>query len=145
MGVENQQPIISVKESESILEKLSLKSSQGGYKVMLVWLPELMNEPTANKLLKILEEPPAETAFLLVSDEPERLLPTILSRTQRVEFRPFSEQELMDAVNHTVVDVELDDNYSTKQKLKIYAVLTSLSNCSEKERKKYAKKVKKLL
>ena len=57
----------------------------------------------------------------------------------------FSEQELMDAVNHTVVDVELDDNYSTKQKLKIYAVLTSLSNCSEIERKKYAKKVKKLL
>ncbi len=57
----------------------------------------------------------------------------------------FSEQKLMDAVNHTVVDVELDDNYSTKQKLKIYAVLTSLSNCSEKERKKYAKKVKKLL
>lgn len=98
MGVENQQPIISVKESESILEKLSLKSSQGGYKVMLVWLPELMNEPTANKLLKILEEPPAETAFLLVSDEPERLLPTILSRTQRVEFRPLSEQELMQAL-----------------------------------------------
>lgn len=65
---------------------------------MLVWLPELMNEPTANKLLKILEEPPAETAFLLVSDEPERLLPTILSRTQRVEFRPLSEQELMQAL-----------------------------------------------
>ena len=98
MGVENQQPIISVKESESILEKLSLKSSQGGYKVMLVWLPELMNEPTANKLLKILEEPPAETAFLLVSDEPECLLPTILSRTQRVEFRPLSEQELTQAL-----------------------------------------------
>ena len=57
-----------------------------------------MNEPTANKLLKILEEPPAETAFLLVSDEPERLLPTILSRTQRVEFRPLSEQELMQAL-----------------------------------------------
>lgn len=57
----------------------------------------------------------------------------------------FNEQQLMDAVNKTVVDVELDDSYSTKQKLKIYAVMTSLSNCAEKERKKFAKKVKKLL
>lgn len=57
----------------------------------------------------------------------------------------FSEDELMEAVNKTVVEVELDDNYSTKQKLNIYAAMTSLSNCAEKERQKYAKKVKKLL
>lgn len=57
----------------------------------------------------------------------------------------FQEQQLMDAVNETVKKVELDHDYSTKQKLKIYSVLTSLSNCSEKERKKYAKKVKNLL
>ena len=98
MGIENQQPLISVKESESILAKLSIKSSQGGYKVMIIWLPELMNEATANKLLKLLEEPPAETAFILISDEPDRLLPTILSRTQRVDFRPLTEQELTDAL-----------------------------------------------
>lgn len=56
-----------------------------------------------------------------------------------------TEQELMDAVNETVKCVELDSSYTTKQKLKIYSVLTSLSNCSERERKKYAKRVKKLL
>lgn len=57
----------------------------------------------------------------------------------------FTEVELMEAVNKTVVEVELDDDYSTKQKLNIYSAMTSLSNCSEKERNKYAKKVKKLL
>ncbi len=57
----------------------------------------------------------------------------------------FEENELMNAVNQTVVKVELDSKYTTKQKLKIYSELTSLSNCSQKERKKYAKKVKKLL
>ncbi len=57
----------------------------------------------------------------------------------------FGEQELMDVVNEAVKCVELDTSYTTKQKLKIYAELTSLSNCSEKERKKYAKRVKKLL
>ncbi len=57
----------------------------------------------------------------------------------------FNEHELMEAVNVTVVKVELDDKYSTKQKLNIYSQLTSLSNCSAKERKKYAKKVKKML
>lgn len=92
--VENQQSLIGVAESDQILRKLSLKSSQGGYKVMVVWLPEQMNVAAANKLLKILEEPPADTTFLLVSNEPERLLPTILSRTQRVDFRPLSQREI---------------------------------------------------
>lgn len=92
--VENQQSLIGVAESDQILRKLSLKSSQGGYKVMVVWLPEQMNVAAANKLLKILEEPPADTAFLLVSNEPERLLPTILSRTQRIDFRPLSQREI---------------------------------------------------
>ncbi len=88
IGVENQQALIGVGESDIILRKLSLVSGQGGRKVMIVWLPELMNIPAANKLLKILEEPPTETVFLLVSDHPERLLPTILSRTQRIDFPP---------------------------------------------------------
>ncbi len=57
----------------------------------------------------------------------------------------FNEHELMEAVNVTVVKIELDDKYTTKQKLNIYSQLTSLSNCSVKERKKYAKKVKKML
>ena len=60
-----------------------MKSSEGGYKIMIVWLPEKMNVECSNKLLKLLEEPPAQTLFLLISNNPEGLLPTILSRCQR--------------------------------------------------------------
>lgn len=83
MDAENSQATIYARESDEMLRKLSLKSSQGGYKVVLMWLPEKMNEVCANKLLKLLEEPPAQTVFLLVSEAPEQLLATILSRTQR--------------------------------------------------------------
>lgn len=84
MGAENQQAQIFVKESDELTRKLSLKSSEGGYKVVIIWLPEKMKVECANKLLKLLEEPPAQTVFLLVSEEPDRILPTILSRTQRI-------------------------------------------------------------
>lgn len=94
----NQQPQIHVSESEQILRKISLTSQQGGYKVMIIWQPEQMNVQTANKLLKILEEPTPRTVFILVSDHAERLLPTILSRTQRVEFRPLSVAEMSEAL-----------------------------------------------
>ena len=83
MGAENQQAQIYVKESDEIIRKLSLKSSQGGYKIMIIWLPEKMNVDCSNKLLKLLEEPPSQTIFLLVSEEPDMLLTTIQSRTQR--------------------------------------------------------------
>ena len=83
MGAENQQAQIFVKESDEIVRKLSLKSSQGGYKIMIIWLPEKMNVECSNKLLKLLEEPPAMTVFLLVSEEPDAILQTIQSRTQR--------------------------------------------------------------
>lgn len=82
MDAENGQPIIYARESDEVTRKLSLKSSEGGYKVTIVWLPEKMHESCANKLLKLLEEPPARTLFLLVSEAPEMILPTILSRTQ---------------------------------------------------------------
>ena len=59
----------------------------GGYKVCIVWLPERMNPSCANKLLKLIEEPPTQTVFLMVSEEPERLLETITSRTQRIEMK----------------------------------------------------------
>ena len=73
MGAENQQAQIFVKESDEIVRKLSLKSSQGGYKIMIIWLPEKMNVECSNKLLKLLEEPPAMTVFLLVSEEPDAI------------------------------------------------------------------------
>ncbi|MDG5800488.1 DNA polymerase III subunit delta [Marinilabiliaceae bacterium ANBcel2] len=75
--------LISVKESKRIYDKLSLKTFEGSYKVMIIWHPERMNESASNKLLKILEEPPGNTLFLLVTDSVNLLLPTIISRTQQ--------------------------------------------------------------
>ena len=76
--------MIAAREADEIIRKLSFKSFEADYKVMLVWLPETMNEEAANKILKILEEPWERTLFILVSEQPELLLPTILSRTQEV-------------------------------------------------------------
>ena len=75
-------PIISSEESLAIIKKLSLKSYEGGYKVMIIWMAEEMNPTCANKLLKILEEPPKNTIFILLADSQEGMLQTILSRTQ---------------------------------------------------------------
>lgn len=87
MDAENSQALIYAKESDEILKKLSLKSSEGGFKITIVWLPEKMHPVCANKLLKLLEEPPEKTVFLLVSEAPDMILPTILSRTQRMNVR----------------------------------------------------------
>ena len=76
--------MIVAREADEIIRKLSFKSFEADYKTMLVWLPETMNEEAANKILKILEEPWERTLFILVSEHPDRLLPTILSRTQEV-------------------------------------------------------------
>ena len=99
MGAENQQAQIFVKESDELTRKLSLKSSEGGYKVVVLWLPEKMKVECANKLLKLLEEPPALTVFLLVSEEPDRILPTILSRTQRVNVPRLGDSEISTALS----------------------------------------------
>lgn len=94
MGVETKQGMIYEKESSEILRKLSLKSFGDGYKVMLIWQPEKMNATCANKLLKLLEEPPTQTLFLLVSEHPELLLSTILSRVQEVRVPRLSEETI---------------------------------------------------
>ena len=115
MHAANQQAIIYASESDDIIRKLSLKSSQGGYKVCIIWLPERMNGECANKLLKIIEEPPLQTVFLLVCEEPEKLLETILSRTQRLEIKKIEtaaveralveRRALDDAVAHRIARV----------------------------------------
>ena len=76
--------MIAAREADDIIRKLSFKSFEADYKTMLIWLPEAMTEEAANKILKILEEPWEKTLFLLISEQPERLLPTIISRTQEV-------------------------------------------------------------
>ncbi len=82
LGLDNLQGLISKKEADEVIRRLSYKSFEGGYKAVVVWLPERMNTEAANTLLKILEEPWDKTLFVLVSARPRLLLPTILSRVQ---------------------------------------------------------------
>ena len=98
MGVENQQPMIYERESSEILHKLSMQSREGGWKIVIIWLPEKMKEACSNKLLKIIEEPPTDTLFLLVSEEPDTIIPTILSRTQRVEIPRIERNDIIEAL-----------------------------------------------
>ncbi|MBR5394724.1 MAG: DNA polymerase III subunit delta [Bacteroidaceae bacterium] len=98
IGAENQQIVIYVQESDNLQRKLALKSSQGGRKVVVIWLPERMNEQTGNKLLKLIEEPPIGTHFLLVSQEPDMVLGTIQSRVQRINVPALPEEVICEAL-----------------------------------------------
>ena len=98
MDAANQQAIIGAGESDELTRKLSLKSSQGGYKVSIIWLPERMNVECANKLLKLLEEPPRQTVFIMVCEEPDALLDTIKSRTQRIDIKRIDDASLEQAL-----------------------------------------------
>ena len=109
LGVETKQGMIYEKESSEIMRKLSLKSFGTGYKVMIIWLPEKMNIACANKLLKLLEEPPTQTLFLLVSDHPEQLLSTILSRTQEVRVPRLSETTIAQALINSSAEITNTD------------------------------------
>ncbi len=95
---ENKQLIIPEKESGEILRKLNLTTFEAEYKIMIIWMPEKMNLASANKLLKILEEPPEKTLFLLVTENEDHLLRTIVSRTQLIRMRKISDAELRDAM-----------------------------------------------
>lgn len=94
LGIEKKQGNINVHEAQEIVKSLSLNSYEGGYKIMVIWLPELMNNAAANKLLKIIEEPPRKTVFLLVSEREDLLLPTITSRCQLVKINRLSDSEI---------------------------------------------------
>lgn len=94
IGAENKQGNISKDESRQLIRFASLKAFEAEFKVILIWLPELMHPAAANALLKLLEEPPAKTIFLLVANSSEKMLATILSRTQKVNVRAFSDQEV---------------------------------------------------
>jgi DNA polymerase-3 subunit delta' len=93
IGIDSKQSLISVYEARSILEKLSLSAVEGGYRTVVVYLPEKMNQQAANALLKMVEEPPENTLFLLVTHQPERVLTTIFSRCLFLRVPPFSREE----------------------------------------------------
>jgi DNA polymerase-3 subunit delta' len=98
LDAENKQPIIGVEESGEILRKLSLTTYEGEFKIVILWMPEKMNIAAANKLLKILEEPPDKTLFILVSENEEALLRTIYSRTQLIKVNRIADEEIKNAL-----------------------------------------------
>ncbi len=104
-GIESKQISISVKESRRIVYNVSLKPFEAEKKVIFIWMPELLGVEAANALLKVLEEPNQRTQFILVASEYEKILPTILSRTQLVSVRRFTEEEIKEELCHKMSTV----------------------------------------
>ncbi|MEC8831028.1 MAG: DNA polymerase III subunit delta' [Bacteroidota bacterium] len=96
IGIEKKQGQIGVDEAQDMVKKLSLKSYEGGYKVLIVWMAEKMNISAANKLLKLIEEPPNKTILLLLAEDEEQIINTIRSRCQILNFPPLAEQVITD-------------------------------------------------
>ena len=93
IGIESKNGLIAVAEARSIINKLSLTSVADGYKAVIFYLPEKMNQETANRLLKMVEEPPEKTIFLFITHAPEKVLQTIFSRCQSVRVMPLTKEE----------------------------------------------------
>lgn len=96
IGIENKQGQIGVDEAQDIVKSLSLKAYEGGYKVMLIWMADKMNIACSNKLLKLIEEPPNKTLFILIAEDEEQIIQTIKSRCQILRFPPLSETVIAD-------------------------------------------------
>ena len=106
LGIENKQGQIGVDEAEAIVKKLILKPYEGGYKVMIIWMAEKMNISASNKLLKLIEEPPENTLFLLIAENEEQIIKTILSRCQVLQIKALSKGEIKE---NLIKKFQLDD------------------------------------
>ncbi len=111
LGIDNKQGQIGVDEAHDIVKSLTLKSYEGGYKVMLIWMAEKMNIACANKLLKLIEEPPNKTVFILITEDEEQIISTIRSRCQILHFPPLAEKDIKLAL---LKKFSLDDSVATK-------------------------------
>ncbi|MGB7395094.1 MAG: DNA polymerase III subunit [Pricia sp.] len=98
IGIEKKQGQIGVDEAHDVVKKLALKSYEGGYKIMLIWMAEKMNTSASNKLLKLIEEPPNNTIFILIAEDEEQIIQTIRSRCQVLHFPPLAEEAIADAL-----------------------------------------------
>lgn len=102
IGVENAQGLIYAHQSEEIIRKLNLKSYESEYKVMIIWLPEKMHVACANKLLKMIEEPPVKTLFILITENEEDIISTIRSRCQLIKVPPIDPVSMEKAIRESV-------------------------------------------
>ncbi|MBC9797291.1 ATP-binding protein [Sinomicrobium weinanense] len=110
LGIENKQGQIGVDEAQDIVKSLSLKSYEGGHKVMIIWMAEKLNISAANKLLKLIEEPPNQTLFILIAKDEEQIIQTILSRCQILHFPPLAEL----AIKEKLIAEGIAENEATK-------------------------------
>ncbi|MBP1838685.1 DNA polymerase III subunit [Formosa algae] len=111
LGVENKQGQIGVDEAQDIVKALSLKAYEGGYKVMIIWMAEKMNAAASNKLLKLIEEPPNQTIFILIAEEEQNIINTIRSRCQVLHFPALAEEVIVEAL---VKAYEIKETVATK-------------------------------
>jgi len=107
IGIENKVGLISVDEAADVVKTMSLRAFEGSYKIMIVWKPELMNISTANKLLKLIEEPTGKTLFIFVTEDEQSIIKTIKSRTQIVYFNKLSST---DVSNYLMNNFEVPEN-----------------------------------
>ncbi len=98
LGVQNKQGEIRVDDAQEILKTLSLKSFEGGYKIVILWMADKLNIAASNKLLKLLEEPPEKTIFILITENEGDLIQTIRSRCQILQFNALSEKTITNAL-----------------------------------------------
>ena len=111
LGVDNKQGQIGVDEAQEIVRSLALKSYEGGYKVMLIWMADKLNIAAANKLLKLIEEPPNKTIFILITEDEDQIINTIKSRCQLLHFPPLAEEDIKNAL---VKNFSIEASVATK-------------------------------
>lgn len=106
IGIDNKQGQIGVDEAQDVVKKLSLKSYEGGYKALIIWMAEKLNTSSANKLLKLIEEPPDKTVLILIAEDEEQIIQTIRSRCQILHFPPLAEEAISQALRDKGVSME---------------------------------------
>ncbi len=136
IGIESKNGLIAVAEAKSIISKLSLAPVYDGYKAVVFYLPEKMNQETANRLLKMVEEPPVNTLFIFITHAPEKVLQTIFSRCQSIRVMPLTKEEY-DQVQALKPQVEDEDGmiymdlFADLMRAIVVRDLTSALECSE--------------
>ncbi len=137
MGTENQQAGIFAQESEEIIKKLNLKSYESEYKIMIIWMPEKMNISASNKLLKMIEEPPPKTILILVTEDSEKIIKTILSRTQLIKIPKINEQIMYESIKekYEIEDSKIKEIVRTSDGnyLKAEELILNNENSSDRE------------
>lgn len=132
LGVQNKQGEIRVDDAQEILKSLSLKAYEGGYKIMIVWMADKLNIAASNKLLKLLEEPPEKTVFILISENEGDILQTIRSRCQVLHFNGLSEAVIAEAlVSREEIDLKLATKLAHQAQGNYNAALHLLRNKDE--------------